>query len=198
MFSGIVEETGTVKNARRVRNSVHFSIAAKKTLHGLHADGSISVDGVCLTVLGRSKSDFRVQAVEETLKKTNLGMLKSGSKVNLERPLQMSDRIDGHFVLGHVDTVGTVRREETKKSSKVLWIRYPKRFRQYLIPVGSIAVNGVSLTVSGVNAGEFAVSLIPHTMQVTTLGILKKGSIVNLEFDMLGKYIVHSYKTIRR
>ncbi|MBI3005698.1 MAG: riboflavin synthase [Ignavibacteriales bacterium] len=194
MFSGIIEETGTVKKAARKADSVQFSISAAKTLKSVNAGSSISVNGVCLTVLHRSKNEFKTQAVEETLKKTNLGLLKPGNKVNLERPLRFSGRVDGHFVLGHVDCVGVVRLVEIKKSSKVFWIQYPKQFRKYIIRVGSIAVNGVSLTISDDKAGLFGVSLIPHTLQVTNFGVLKRGAKVNLEFDILGKYIENIYR----
>ena len=152
-------------------------------------DHSIAVEGVCLTVIKRTPDTFEVQAVEETLKKTTLGKLKKGSPVNLERPLLPSDRLGGHFVLGHVDGQGKVSEVETRESSWIFWIQVPKRFSHHLVPVGSIAVNGVSLTISEVKSDYFAVSIIPHTMEVTTFHQLKRGVSVNLEFDILGKYV---------
>jgi riboflavin synthase len=130
-----------------------------------------------------------VQAVEETLKKTTLGKLKTGSLVNLERPLLPSDRLGGHFVLGHIDGLGKVKGVEVRESSWIFWFQVPKKFAQHLVPVGSIAVNGVSLTMAEVKGNSFAVSIIPHTMEVTTFKLLKQGAAVNLEFDILGKYV---------
>ena len=189
MFSGIVEETGTVKKVLRRGASLVFSISSKKSLKGLNADASIAVNGACLTVIKKKRNQFEVQAVEETLRKTNLGSLKPGNKVNLERPLAVSDRLSGHFVLGHIDCVGTIRWIERRKSSELFWIRYPRGFHKYLIRVGSIAVDGVSLTISHLKPAEFAVSIIPHTLDLTTFGMLKEGATVNLEFDVLGKYV---------
>ncbi|MBN1398844.1 MAG: riboflavin synthase [Bacteroidetes bacterium] len=189
MFTGLVEETGTIKSIKHKDGSVIFTITGKKTVKTLRIDHSIAVEGVCLTVIKRTKISFDVQAVEETLKKTTLGDLKVGSPVNLERPLLPSDRLGGHFVLGHVDGIGKVTSVKTLESSWIFWIRVPKKFAHHLIPVGSIAVNGVSLTMADVKSNSFAVSIIPHTMEVTTFNLFKPGTMVNLEFDVLGKYI---------
>ena len=189
MFTGLVEEMGTVKSIKRKSGSVLFTIRGEKTVEGLHIDHSIAVEGVCLTVIKRAAKTFEVQAVEETLKKTTLGNLKTGSLVNLERPLLPSERLGGHFVLGHVDGLGKVMGVEFRESSWIFWIQVPKKFAHHLVPVGSIAVNGVSLTMAEVKGNSFAVSIIPHTMVVTTFKLLKRGSAVNLEFDILGKYV---------
>jgi riboflavin synthase len=140
-------------------------------------------------VIKRTAKTFDVQAVEETLKKTTLGTLRTGSLVNLERPLLPSDRLGGHFVLGHVDGLGKVTKLEYRESSWIFWIKVPKKFSHHLVPVGSIAVNGVSLTMAEVMSNSFAVSIIPHTMEVTTFKLLQPGIAVNLEFDVLGKYV---------
>lgn len=198
MFSGIVEETGTVEQAICRGGSFVFAISAKKTLKGLKADDSISVNGVCLTVVKRNRNLFQVQAVEETLRKTNLGALKAGSKVNLERALAVSDRLSGHYVLGHIDCVGRIRHIERRRSSKLFWVQYPKKFRKYLVRVGSIAVDGVSLTISHLKPAAFAVSIIPHTLDITTFGTLKEGATVNLEFDVLGKYLESLFRGRKR
>ena len=198
MFSGIVEETGTVRKAVRQGGSLVFVISGKKSLKGLQVDDSISVNGVCLTVVKRTRNVFHVQAVEETLGKTNLALLRRGSKTNLERPLAVSDRLSGHFVLGHIDCVGRIRRIEKRRSSKVLWIKFPREFQKYLIQVGSIAVDGVSLTISHLKPAEFAVSVIPHTLDLTTFGALQEGAVVNLEFDVLGKYLESLFRKKRR
>jgi riboflavin synthase len=189
MFTGLVEETGIVRSIKRTGGSVLFTIQGKKTVKRLYIDHSIAVEGVCLTVIKRTVKTFQVQAVEETLKKTTLGNLKTGSLVNLERPLLPSDRLGGHFVLGHVDGLGKVTGVEFRESSWIFWFQVPKKFAQHLVPVGSIAVNGVSLTMAEVTGNSFAVSIIPHTMEVTTFKLLQPGMAVNLEFDVLGKYV---------
>jgi riboflavin synthase len=189
MFTGLIEETGIVKSIKLKNGSVIFTIQGKKTIKNLRIDHSIAIEGVCLTVIKRTKKTFDVQAVEETLRKTTLGNLKAGSLINLERPLLPSDRLGGHFVLGHVDGLGKVKSVKILESSWIFWIQVPKKFKHHLIPVGSIAVNGVSLTMAKVKANSFAVSIIPHTMEVTTFCLLKPGDTVNLEFDVLGKYV---------
>jgi riboflavin synthase len=189
MFSGIVEETGVIRSMRRSGGSVVFSIDSRKVARGVSTDDSVSVNGVCLTVIGKWRDGFRVQAVEETLKKTNLGGLSEGDRVNLERSLRIGDRIGGHFVLGHVDCVGTVVEIEKRKSSKLLCIAYPPKYKVFLIPVGSICVEGVSLTVAELKSSRFTVSVIPHTLRLTTFNALERGAKVNLEFDMIGKYV---------
>lgn len=189
MFTGLVEETGTITSVTRRGGSVIFTVRGKRTVKGLRIDHSIAVDGACLTVIKRRGTTFDVQAVEETLKKTTLGRLKAGSTVNLERPLLLSDRLGGHFVLGHVDGLGKIVAIVARKSSSVFWIHVPRRFISHLVPVGSIAISGVSLTIAEIKADSFAVSIIPHTMAVTTFGRLQRGDPVNLEFDILGKYV---------
>jgi riboflavin synthase len=189
MFTGLVEETGIVKGVKQKGGSTIFTIQGTKTVKSLRIDHSIAVEGVCLTVIKSTAKTFDVQAVEETLKKTTLEKLKVGSLVNLERPLLPSDRLGGHFVLGHVDGLGKIISLKKLESSWIYWIQVPKKFSHHLIPVGSIAVNGVSLTMAEVKANSFAVSIIPHTMDITTFPLLKPGIMVNLEFDVLGKYI---------
>lgn len=194
MFTGLVEEMGRIKSIKKKGGSAIFIIQSKKTLKGLNIDHSIAINGVCLTVIERLPKSFAVQAVEETLMKTNLGGLKQGDYVNLERPLLPTDRLGGHFVLGHVDGVGKVISIEERESSWLFWFHVPKRFSHYLIPVGSIAVDGVSLTMAAVKGSTFMVSIIPHTMEVTTFKYFKRGSLVNLEFDVLGKYVENLLK----
>jgi riboflavin synthase len=189
MFTGLIEETGSVKFVKKSGGSRIFTIQGKKTVKGLRIDHSICVEGVCLTVIKKTLNTFDVQAVEETLKKTTLGKLQVGSPINLERPLKPSDRLGGHFVLGHIDGLGKVSSLQKLESSWIFWIQIPKKFSHHLVPVGSIAVNGVSLTMSDVKKAAFAVSIIPHTMEVTTFRLLRPGHFVNLEFDVLGKYV---------
>ncbi len=198
MFTGLVEEEGLVEKLERRGGSMIFTFRAGKTVRRLKIDESVSVNGVCLTVIRATRSAFTVQAVEETLRKTNLGSLQVGDTVNLERPLLPNERLGGHFVLGHVDGIGIVTTILRRKSSWMFWFRISRRFARYLIPVGSIAVNGVSLTIAAMRGNEFAVSIIPHTWDVTTFRHLRVGDSVNIEFDMLGKYVERLLKQRRR
>lgn len=198
MFTGLVEEIGSVLGAKTIGRSVLFSIRGTKTAASLKKGDSIAIDGVCLTVLKKRGKLFDVQAVEETLRKTTLGRLRWNDRVNLERPLQANARIGGHFVLGHIDGVGIVRRIDRRKSSWVFHLSIASRFRRFLIPVGSVAVNGVSLTVAGLDRKGFTVSIIPHTWELTTFKFLRVGSRVNVEFDILGKYALNMRRRGRR
>lgn len=198
MFTGLVEEVGAIDSIEKNRKSVIFSVRGKKTVRGIRIDESIAINGVCLTVIRTSRRKFQVQAVEETLRKTNLGDLQEEDPVNLERALLPGDRLGGHFVLGHIDGVGVVTRIQTRASSWMFWFRIPQRLARYLIPVGSIAINGVSLTVARLQGREFAVSIIPHTMDVTTFRYMKVGDKANMEFDVLGKYVERLLKHRKR
>ena len=189
MFTGIVEEIGRVHSIRGHGDGIQFEIAARRTLPGLKIDNSIAVNGTCLTVVGRRGKTFAVEAVRETLLKTSLGGLSVGSSVNLERPVSLSQRLGGHLVQGHVDTTGIVAKRQTLKASWMFTIRFPQKFRKYLVPVGSISVDGVSLTVARLKRREFEVAIIPYTFDNTLFGKYAAGSKVNLEFDLIGKYI---------
>jgi len=189
MFTGIVEETCTIRELSRKRGGLRMVIEGKKTSRRMKINDSIAVDGVCLTVVRKRGHRFEVQAVEETLRKTTLGRAQVSDKVNLERPMSASDRFGGHFVLGHIDGKGRIERIDKRKSSWMFWISFPRRNRRLLIPVGSVSVDGVSLTVADLKKDRFAVSIIPHTWRVTTFSRRKVGDAVNLEYDMLGKYI---------
>ncbi len=191
MFTGLVEEMGSVLRAEKKGRSLVFSIRGVRTAGTLKRNDSIAVDGVCLTILKKRGKVFDVQAVEETLRKTTLGQLRKFDRVNLERPLLANGRLGGHFVLGHVDGVGIVRRIDRRKSSWVFHVEIPARFRRFLIPVGSVTVNGVSLTVSSLKPKGFSVSIIPHTWEMTTFRFLRVGSRVNIEYDVLGKYVMN-------
>lgn len=198
MFTGIVEETGKVVRLTTKGGSVVFSIRGRKTVRDLGVNDSIAVDGVCLTVIRKRGTIFDVQAVEETLRKTSLGTKRQGDAINLERSLGARDRLGGHFVLGHVDTTGVIESVRARKSSWMFWIRVPKRFTTMLIPVGSVAVDGVSLTVAQLRGNLMGISIIPHTWEVTTFKQFSVGRKVNIEFDMLGKYVLQLLKAYRR
>lgn len=189
MFTGIVEEVGTVGSIKKMGDGLEFAIKAKKVLRGTAVDNSICINGVCLTVVKRSPSGFLVEVVKETLKKTNLGMLSKGDSVNLERSVKLQDRLGGHLVQGHIDTTGTITAVEKLKSSWMYTIQFPAAFRKYIIYVGSIAVDGTSLTVAQINKNSFTVAIIPYTYHHTIFHTYQKGTKVNLEFDVIGKYI---------
>lgn len=189
MFTGIIEETGTVARITGSRGARKLAIRAAKIMQDLTVDDSIAVDGVCLTVIETSEKSFAVEVVEESLRRSTLGALTQGSIVNLERALSAASRLGGHFVQGHVDGTAVVRHWTTQQGGKLLTLEAPPDLRKYIIPKGSITVNGVSLTVARLSGDKVSIALIPHTMEVTTLGRLRAGDRVNIETDMLGKYV---------
>lgn len=192
MFTGIVEEVGSILEAERRSNGVVFRIGAKRVVEDAKTGASIAVAGVCQTVLDFDAASFRVAAEAETLRVTTLGGLRPGAAVNLERALAASGRFDGHLVLGHVDGTGVVRAVRREGRTQVLEIEAPPDLQAYIVPKGCIAIDGVSLTVGPkVTGGRFEVFLIPHTWEQTTLSRLAVGGRVNLESDILGRYVVH-------
>jgi riboflavin synthase len=190
MFTGIIEEVGEVVKVERKGMAALLAIRTSFARE-LRSGDSVSVNGVCLTVLAVQPPTFWVEAVEETIARTNLGFLKAGDRVNLERALSASGRLGGHFVQGHVDGTGVIAQIVPRLRSKVMRIRCPQELMPYIVPKGSIAVDGVSLTVVEVGADWFTVSLIPFTLEHTTLGLRKVGDVVNLEVDILAKYVRH-------
>lgn len=189
MFTGIIQEIGTVASVRSTGGGVRLSVSAPATAAAVKVNDSVAVSGACQTVIECGGSSFAVEAVEETVRKTNLGEMRPGREVNLELPLRLQDPIGGHLVAGHVDCVGSVLGITHQASSWLMEIGFPGEFRRFLIPVGSIAVDGVSLTVARLAEGSFVVSVIPHTLEKTTLARLGRGDRVNLEFDLIGKYV---------
>lgn len=190
MFTGIVSETGTIKELLDIEGGKEIAIACSFS-GDAHIDESIAVNGVCLTVVSFDEHVFRVQCVEETLRKTTLGSLHQGDIVNLERSLTLEKAIEGHMVQGHVDTVGTLASIEKKGADLLLTISYPEAFSDYIVGRGSIAIDGISLTVArDTDKTEFMVAIIPYTWEHTNLKDKKPGDTVNLEFDIFGKYIV--------
>ncbi|MEN3038154.1 MAG: riboflavin synthase [Candidatus Kryptonium sp.] len=198
MFTGIVEEIGKIKTIIRKGKARIFTIASKKLLSEIKIGDSVAVNGVCLTVFDKSNQHFKVEAVEETIKKTNLGNLKSGDFVNLELSLKLGERLGGHIVLGHVDTTGIVKSVKKLENSWIFEIEFPKGFEKYVIPKGSIAVEGISLTIVEVDQNRFTVSIIPYTWENTNLRFKRVGDAVNLEFDFFGKYVENFLKHWRR
>lgn len=189
MFTGIIEEVGVVKSIRMGAQSAVITIQAEKVMEDIHVGDSIATNGVCLTVTSFDKNSYSVDVMHETLRRTNLGTLKSGSRVNLERAMAADGRFGGHIVAGHVDDPGTITSME--KDDNAIWvtIRTTPAVLKYIVEKGSIAIDGISLTVARVDDKSFAVSVIPHTGANTTLLEKKPGDTVNLETDMVGKYV---------
>jgi riboflavin synthase len=189
MFTGIVETLGTIAGIRQQGSNVDFWIESSITKE-LKIDQSVAHNGVCLTVVEIKGDQYRVTAVAETLAKTNLARWKEGDKVNLERSLKVGDRLDGHFVQGHVDATGTCIAKETLEGSWLFRFAFPEQFAPLMIEKGSICINGVSLTAFGVDRSEFTVTIIPYTFEHTNFQTLHPNDPVNLEFDVLGKYLL--------
>jgi len=193
MFTGIVEETGEVLRLERTARTARLDVRARVTLEGCGVGASVAVDGVCLTVVELRGDGFVFEVGPETLDRTTLGALGVGHRVNLERPLRFQGTLGGHLVLGHVDGVGTVRRIRRVESTARVTIALPgPELAPLLIPQGSVAVDGVSLTVAALDDFAFEVMVIPHTMAVTTLGARGEGARVNIETDVIGKYVLRS------
>ena len=189
MFTGIVEEVGIVQKAEDKESLFEFQVSASKVLKGIKVADSICVDGVCLTVTGKSKTSFTFDLMRETFLTTTLSQLKEGSIVNLERALRVNDRLSGHFVTGHIDEVGIIRNRLADANNIELHIAASRNLKKYIVPKGSVCIDGISLTVGDVREHFFAVHLIPYTKNVTTLGFKKKGDKVNIEADILAKYV---------
>lgn len=189
MFTGIIEEVGAVERLVLSEQTGVLSVSSARLLDGLKIGDSIAVNGVCLTAVTISPQGFSADASAETLRKTNLGGLKPGDGVNLERPLRLGDRVGGHLVSGHVDGMGTVGGIVPEGESFLFRFELPPELERYVVHEGSVAVDGISLTVARLYAGAFAVAVIPFTMRETNLGRRKPGDRVNLEVDMLGRYV---------
>lgn len=189
MFTGLVEELGVLRGAARGADSARLNIEAREVVKDVRLGDSIAVNGVCLTVVEFDRGYFVADVMAETLAKTNLANLKPGDKVNLERALRLGDRLGGHLVSGHIDGVGTISRKERYDIATLITITAPPQVIRYTVKKGSIAVDGASLTVVDLDQESFKVSLIPHTAHMTTLGIKKLGDTVNLEADLIGKYV---------
>jgi len=189
MFSGIVEARGTVAELRSEPPGCRLIVREPKIAEAAKVADSISVNGCCLTVIETSGPTFAFQAGPETLARTNIGDLKPGSFVNLERALAVGDRLGGHFVTGHIDGVGTLQSREDHGDWSFFWFELPRRLSRQMASKGSVAVDGVSLTIVDSGPDRFSVALIPYTLAVTTLGPLQAGEKVNLETDVLAKYV---------
>ena len=193
MFTGIVEGIGKIekisKNTKN-RSAIQMTVNLGKYAKGLKIGQSVALNGVCLTATKLSKSNCVFEMIEETTRKTDLGNLKSGDIVNIERSLKTGDRLEGHFVLGHVDGVGVIKKIQNKPKEVQVWFEVPKKLSKYVVKKGSIAVDGISLTVVDVKNNLASVCLIPHTIEITNFKTKNVGDKLNIETDILGKYIL--------
>jgi len=193
MFTGIVEGIGKVKKISKItknRSAIQMIVDLGKHSKGLKTGQSVALNGVCLTVTKLSKDGCTFEMIEETTKKTDLGNLKPGGIVNIERSLKAGDRLEGHFVLGHVDGVGIIKKIEKKPKEVQVWFQIPRNLSKYVVKKGSIAIDGISLTVVEIKNNMASVCLIPHTIEVTNFQTKKIGDKINIETDILGKYIL--------
>ena len=189
MFTGIVEELARIKTIKPKINGIRYTIAANTVMDDLKTGDSISVNGVCLTIVDKEKDSFSMDLVGETLNKSNLGELKVEDYVNLERAMKVSDRFGGHIVQGHVETLGVILEKQMKDDEAVISVGLDPEWMRYCIPKGSITLDGVSLTIAAINGNIVEIALIPYTLENTTLGIKEKSDTLNIETDIIGKYI---------
>lgn len=189
MFTGIIEGLGRIAMIRSSGKGKRLAVDADFILDGTDIGDSIAVSGACLTVVEIGKSRFEVDISPETLEKTTFGNAGTGDRVNIERALRLSDRLDGHLVSGHIDGLGTIARKKMEGNAVLISVGVPESLSRYIIKKGSVAVDGVSLTVNNCDEGWFEVSIIPHTGKLTTMGFKEKGAHVNIETDLIGKYI---------
>lgn len=194
MFTGVVEGTARIKSISRSKKGADtvLRVTLGKLGRGLKLGDSVCVSGACLTVAKLSKGEADFELVAETIHRTSLGSLKAGDSVNIERSLRVGDRLEGHFVLGHVDGTGTIDEIVRLPSETKLWIKLDNALAKSVVPKGSIAIDGVSLTLVDMEGDRISVSLIPHTLKVTTLGLRSIGDRVNIEADILGKYVMQN------
>jgi riboflavin synthase len=189
MFTGIVTHLGKVTSARGRDGLLALEVAAPEIARELHKGDSVAVNGVCLTAVQTSRRRFRAEVMGETLARSNFDALRKGAAVNLELPARLSDRLGGHLVQGHVDGTARVVRIEDGDGARRVWLEAPDDVLRYLVAKGSVALDGVSLTIVEVGRTSFQVAIIPHTLDATTIGALKVGSKVNVEVDVLAKYV---------
>ncbi len=190
MFTGIVKELGKVRRISGLGGVYKLSIEAKDSAAGLNTGDSLAVNGVCLTLTGKDKNTLDFDVMGETFKRTNMSKLKIGEAVNLESALRAGDPLGGHFVSGHIDCVGRIREIKRAGDNYSIEVAFPGQYKKFVVEKGSIALDGISLTVGMVGNGSAHVHIIPHTLKATTLGSKRSGDEVNIEFDMIGKYIL--------
>lgn len=195
MFTGIIEGLAEVRSMTRAKKGADTVMRVKlgRMAKGLKVGDSVCVSGACLTVTKLAKGEAQFEMVAETIRRTSLGSVRPGDRVNIERSMKVGDRLEGHFVLGHVDDTATIIGKKEMQSETTMWFQLAsKELAQSLVEKGSVAIDGISLTVVDVDGDKFSVSLIPHTLEITTLGTKKKGDKVNIETDVLSKYVAKS------
>lgn len=193
MFTGIIEGQGIVKKfdtKTRNRSAAKMSVDLGNLVKGLRQGDSVAINGVCLTAIHISKNQAEFEMIGETFKKTNLRTIKLGDKVNIERSLKVGEKMEGHFVLGHIDGTGKIIKIEKLSKEIKFWIELPKDLARFVVKKGSITVDGISLTIVDVKKNKISISIIPHTMKITNLSSKKIGDKVNIETDILGKYVI--------
>ncbi|WP_457625207.1 riboflavin synthase [Persephonella sp.] len=189
MFTGLIEEVGKIKDVKASAGGITIKVQVEKAVEDVRIGDSVAVNGVCLTVTDIQGSSLSFDLSQETVSRSNLGRLKVGDPVNIERALKLSDRLGGHIVQGHVDTVGTVKRIIYRGEHTEFVIQFPQEFQDLVIEKGSVAVDGISLTINEIHGNEISINIIPHTIENTNLKYKKTGDSVNIEFDILGKYV---------
>lgn len=191
MFTGIIRELGRVKSIEKIGDTYRLEIESKSISKDINIGDSAAVNGVCLTLVKKNRDILSFDCVKETIRKTTLDGLKNNDSVNLEGSLRVGDSLGGHFVLGHIDCMGKVRSVGKRGEDASIGIEIPDEFRRLVVEKGSIAIDGISLTVGEAKDNNFKVYIIPHTLKVTTLGSKKRGDRVNIEFDVIGKYVIN-------
>jgi len=189
MFTGLIEDLGSIVELAQRGDQVRLTVRTSLPMEEIATGDSIAVNGICLTVVGHGQGRFSADVSPETLQRSTLKQLKTGSEVNLERALRLSDRLGGHLVSGHIDTVGEILRREQERNAVRFQVCLAEPYQRYLVEKGSVAIDGVSLTVNGVDPTGFSVAVIPHSLAMTTLKNCQPGSLVNIETDLLGKYV---------
>ncbi len=189
MFTGIIIEVGKVQKVESDSENTAFTIAASRTSKNLKVGDSVAINGACHTVIRKTGQNFVVESMPETLRRTNFGDFKIGSRVNLERPVGVSGSFDGHFVSGHIDGVAKITKIEKDKNSKIFTLEIPKSLGKLVVEKGSISLDGISLTVISIRGNKITVGIIPHTLKETNLGIRKVGERINVEADLLAKHV---------
>lgn len=190
MFTGLIEELGSVKNIHRKKDGLTLTIHSPEISKDLKVGDSVSINGACLTVIENKKNLFKVDVTKETLEHTTLSNFKINEKVNLERAVKAETRLGGHILTGHIDCTAKIRNRKKNRLSTDFFIEFDKKYRNYLVEKGSISVDGVSLTVASLREDGFSVTIIPHTANNTTFGFKRIGDKVNIELDIIGKYII--------
>ncbi len=198
MFTGIIEEVGEIFGIRPVTGGYKLTIEASKVAEDAVLGASIAINGVCLTITSIEGARLEFDAIKETVDRTNLGKLKPGDKVNLERALKLGDRLDGHFVQGHVDGKGVITRKVDSASECVFWLKPDEAILPCIIPKGSVAIDGISLTIAAISGNEFSVAIIPTTLSMTSLADRKVGDLINIETDIVARTIIHRLQDMSR